>query len=172
MLGRVERPTIVVLPSGWRDCCARTRWCSRFRVCRRVGGAPSRVLQRCLGSRLVRGRMVGVDVGGVHPDRRQAALISSMKGAGPHRYASASRGGFGRQPVPWTACGVEVAALDIVGTWTAVVRLGACVRERSEESAGLGGERVLAAVACGVQGPDLAIEMLLPLAREAGRGLG
>jgi len=52
-------------------------------------------------------------------------------------------------------------AFDIVRTWTAVIHAPACVRERRDEILGLGGERVLSAVSCGVQAPDLAIGMLL-----------
>ena len=39
--------------------------------------------------------------------------------------------------------------------------LCACVRERSDESASLGGERVLLVVARGVQAPDLSLGTLL-----------
>ena len=39
--------------------------------------------------------------------------------------------------------------------------MGPCVRQRGEEGTGLGGERVLATVACAVQPPDLPVGALL-----------
>ena len=56
---------------------------------------------------------------------------------------------------------IEVAALDVVGAGLAVVHVGLYVRERGEERPGLGRERMLAAVACAVQPPDLSVRVLL-----------
>ena len=51
------------------------------------------------------------------PIAARPALISSMNGVGPQRYASASRGGveLGEQRGGETARAVEVAAFEVVG---------------------------------------------------------
>ena len=80
--------------SGWRGCCGRIRSSGRFRVGRWAGGASARALRRCRESDRVRARMARCGcVSASRPMAARPALISSMNGVGPQRYASASRGG-------------------------------------------------------------------------------
>src|SRR6059036_3155175 len=72
------------------------------------------------------------------PIAARPALISSMKGAGPHRYASASRGGSSsasadalRRPA------LSKSAFDVIWAGMAVVNLGVYVAKGGEESARL-----------------------------------
>src|SRR3954449_2055611 len=107
------------------------------------------------------------------PIAARPALISSMKGLGPHRYTSASRGGASSAiSDAETAGAVEVAALEVVRSGTAVVHVRACVREGGEEGPRLGGERVVAAAACAVHPPDLAIGTLLRQCLKHGENRG
>ena len=98
------------------------------------------------------------------PSAARPALISSMNGAGPQRYASASRGGSssassdGGEP----ARAVEVAALDVVGAGAAVADV-ACARSGATASSARASAAngVVAAAARAVQPPDLALGVLL-----------
>ena len=83
---------------------------------------------------------------GVDSDRGQAgADLVHERSSGPHRYASASRGGveLDEQRRGEAARVVEVAAFDVVGARAAVADDGVDVRERCEQRAGFGGEGVL-----------------------------
>ena len=95
------------------------------------------------------------------PSAARPALISSMNEVGPHRYASASRGGSS------SASSDAVSRPALSKSRLAVVGRDGCSRRGRARSAArrggprLGGERVVAAAACAVQPPDLPVGMLL-----------
>ena len=161
--------------TGWRGCCGRTRSSGRFRVRRRVGGASARVLPRCRASGPGAGPNGSVWMREASiPIAAKPALISSMNGAGPQRYASAFRGGSSsasRDAVRRPALSKSRPSRSS-GPWTAVADVGPHVWERSEQRAGLGGEGVVAAAACAVQPPDLSVGMLLRQRVEHGEDRG
>ena len=135
MLRRVRAGCRSRCPMGSRGRCARTRSWDR------VPGLPAGGWGALAGVAAMPGVTPGAGPNGsvwmweASPQRRRAAH-RPWNGAGPHRYAWPSRGGSSsascapvRRPVR-----VEVAAFDVFGTWTAVVHVGACVRERGEKS--------------------------------------
>ena len=111
---------------------------------------------------------------GVEADRGQAGadLVHERRRPAQVCLGVAGRLELGEQRRGETACAVEVAAFEVVRAGTAVVDVGADVRERGEERAGLGGEGVVAAAACAVQPPDLPIGVLLRQRVEHGEDRG
>ena len=158
--------------AGWRSRCS-SGIARLLRANSIVGPSPGSPAGGC-GARAGAAAMPGVRPGAGPkgsvwmraasiPSAARPALISSMNGIGPQRYASASRGGASstssaavRRPV----C-VEVPAFAVVGAGAAVADVGVHVRERCEERSDLGREGLLAAAARAVQPPDLPLGVLL-----------
>ena len=83
------------------------------------------------------------------PQRRQTRADLVHEGCGPADVCLGVRRRLlvGQQRRGEVSRAGEVAALEVIRTGAAVVHVGPHVRQRGEESPGLGGERVLAAVA-------------------------
>ena len=81
-----------------------------------------------------------------------------MKLVGPHRSLGTGRWiELGQQQRGEVPRRIEVAAFEVIRGGVAVVHVGVHVRQRGKQGSGLGSERVLVAVACAEQPPDLSV---------------
>src|SRR5439155_6815330 len=157
--GEFQEADVVAAPADGEVAASEL---DRGAACRLVGGWMRCPRGRCGDSGCRTGcgsERLGVDLRGVEAEHGEggADLLHELCWTAEVCVGVARWLEVGEQGGGETAGAVEVVTLQVSGSGAAVADVGADVRERREERAGLGGEGVVAAAACAVQPPDLSL---------------